>query len=105
MIHTDEIDGPVEYIRDLVEDIRTKLPDYELPSVDGKLDEILDACHELGNLEEGEPDQDNPVYDMLEDLGLSGLWNTYQQIDVGTANDLREAFEKIVKFHGYTVEQ
>ena len=104
MIHTDDIDGPVDNIRNLVEDIRNRLPDYELPSVDGKLDEILEECNELGNLEEGDPEQDNPVYDMLEDLGLSGLWNTYQQIDMGTANDLREAFEKIVKFHGYTVE-
>ena len=104
MIRTDDIDGPVDNIRHLVEDIRRILPDYEVPSVDGKLDEILEECNELGNLEEGEAEDDNPVYDMLEDLGLAGLWNTYQHIDVGTANDLREAFTKIVKFHGYQVE-
>lgn len=103
MIHTDEIDPPVDNIRETVKKIRKTLPEYELPSVDHLLDEIEESCNELANLEEGDIEQDNPVYDMLEDLGLSGLWDTYQTIDVGTANDLREAFEKIVKFHGYQV--
>jgi len=104
MIRTDDIDGPVDNIKNLVEDIRRALPDYEVPSVEGKLDEILEECHELGNLEDGEVEDDNPVYDMLEDYGLAGLWETHRYIDMGTANDLREAFTKIVKFHGYQVE-
>lgn len=104
MIHEEEIDGPVDNIRHTLEEIRNTLPQYEVPSIDRLLDDIETECNELANLEEGEPEFDNPVYDMLEDLGLSGLWNTYQHIDVGTANDLREAFVKIVKFHGYPVE-
>lgn len=101
MIHTSDIEEPVENIRTMVEKIRTELPQYELATVSDMLDEIEEDCNTLANLEEGEPDSDDPVYEMLEDLGLSGLWDTYHQIDVGTANDLKEAFTKIVKFHGY----
>lgn len=103
MIHEEEIDGPVDNIRETIKKIRNTLPQYEVPTIDNLLDDIEEECNELANLEEGRPEFENPVYDMLEDLGLSGLWNTYHQIDVGTANDLRDAFVKIVKFHGYSV--
>lgn len=103
MIHTDEIDPPVGNIRETVKKIRKALPEYELPTIANMLDTIDESCSELANLEEGDIECDNPVFDMVEEVGLSALWDNYKNIDMGTVNDLKDAFEKIMKFHGYKV--
>lgn len=101
---TDEIDNSVYDIRHAVQSIRDSIDtdgnDGDL-GIDGDLDTIENACDELSNLEEDDPDI--LVSNALDDMGLENFGEQWSRIDVGTANELREAVTRILKEHGYSV--
>lgn len=101
---TDEIDNSVYDIRHAVQSIRDSIDtdgnDGDL-DIDSDLDAIENACDELSNLEEDDPDI--LVSNALDDMGLENFGEQWSRIDVGTANELREAVTRILKEHGYSV--
>lgn len=95
---TDEIDNSVYDIRHAVQSIRDSI---DTDGNDGDLDAIENACDELSNLEDDDPDI--LVSNALDDMGLENFGEQWSRIDVGTANELREAVTRILKEHGYSV--
>lgn len=94
----DSIDDSVYSIRHAVQSIRDSIDTSE---IDSDLDSIENECDELSNLEEDDPDI--LVSNALDDMGLENFGEQWRRIDVGTANDLREAVVRILKEHGYSV--
>lgn len=94
----DSIDSSVYSIRHAVQSIRDSIDTSE---IDSDLDSIENECDELSNLEEDDPDI--LVSNALDDMGLENFGEQWRRIDVGTANDLREAVVRILKEHGYNV--
>jgi hypothetical protein len=95
---TDDIDNSVYAIRHAVQSIRDSIDTDE---IDNDLDEIESECDELSNLEEDDPDI--LVSNALDDMGLGDFGEQWNQIDAGTANELKEAVTRILKEHGYNV--
>lgn len=95
---TDYIDSSVYSIRHAVQSIRDSIDTSE---IDSDLDSIENECDELLNLETDDPD--DIVSNALDDMGLVDFGAQWSRIDVGTANDLREAVVRILKEHGYNV--
>lgn len=95
---TDEIDNSVYAIRHAVQSIRDSI---DTDAIDCDLDTIEYACDDLSNLEEDDPEI--IISNALDDMGLENLGEQWNRIDVGTANDLREAVVRILKEHGYNV--
>lgn len=95
---TDEIDNSVYDIRHAVQSIRDSIDSDE---IDSDLDAIENACDELSNLEEDDPDI--LISNVMDDMGLENFGEQWSRIDVGTANELREAVTRILKEHGYSV--
>lgn len=93
-----DIDSSVYSIRHAVQSIRDSIDTSE---IDSDLDSIENECDELSNLEEDDPDI--LVSNALDDMGLENFGEQWGRIDVGTANDLREAVTRILKEHGYNV--
>lgn len=94
----DDIDSSVYDIRHAVQSIRDSIDTDE---IDSDLNTIENACDELSNLEEDDPDI--LVSNALDDMGLENFGEQWSRIDVGTANELREAVTRILKEHGYSV--
>ena len=94
----DSIDNSVYGIRHAVQSIRDSI---DSDGIDSDLDAIENACDELSNLEEGDPDI--LVSNALDEMGLENFGEQWSRIDVGTANELREAVTRILKEHGYSV--
>jgi len=94
----DEIDSSVYTIRHAVQSIRDSIDTSE---IDSDLGLIENECDELSNLEEDDPDI--IVSNALDDMGLENFGEQWSRIDVGTANELREAVTRILKEHGYSV--
>ena len=92
------IDSSVYAIRHAVQSIRDSIDTSE---IDSDLDSIEYECDELSNLEEDDPDI--LVSNALDDMGLENFGEQWSRIDVGTANELREAVTRILKEHGYSV--
>ena len=69
--------------------------------IDSDLGSIENECDELLNLETDDPD--DIVSNALDDMGLENFGEQWSRIDVGTANDLKEAVTRILKEHGYSV--
>ena len=95
---TYDIDSSVYAIRHAVQSIRDSIDTSE---IDSDLDSIENECDELLNLETDDPD--DIVSNALDDMGLENFGEQWRRIDVGTANDLREAVVRILKEHGYNV--
>lgn len=95
---TDEIDNSVYDIRHAVQSIRDSI---DTDGIDSDLDAIENACDELSNLEEDDPDI--LISNAMDDMGLENFGEQWHHIDVGTANELREAVTRILKEHGYSV--
>lgn len=95
---TDDIDSSVYSIRHAVQSIRDSI---DTSDIDSDLDLIENECDELSNLEEDDPDI--IVSNALDDMGLENVGEQWSRIDVGTANELREAVTRILKEHGYSV--
>lgn len=95
---TDDIDSSVYAIRHAVQSIRDSIDTSE---IDSELDEIEHECDELSNLETDDPD--SIISNALDDMGLENFGEQWNHIDVGTANDLKEAVVRILKEHGYNV--
>ena len=95
---TDDIDSSVYAIRHAVQSIRDSIDTSE---IDSELDEIENECDELFNLETDDPD--SIISNALDDMGLENLGEQWNRIDVGTANELREAVTRILKERGYNV--
>lgn len=95
---TDDIDSSVYAIRHAVQSIRDSIDTSE---IDSDLDSIENECDELLNLETDAPD--SIISNALDDMGLENFGEQWRRIDVGTANDLREAVVRILKEHGYNV--
>ena len=95
---TDDIDSSVYAIRNAVQSIRDFIDTSE---IDSELDEIENECDELSNLETDDPD--SIISNALDDMGLENLGAQWNRIDVGTANELREAVTRILKERGYNV--
>lgn len=95
---TDDIDSSVYAIRHAVQSIRDSIDTSE---IDSDLDLIENECDELLNLETDDPD--DIVSNALDDMGLENFGEQWRRIDVGTANELREAVTRILKEHGYSV--
>lgn len=95
---TDYIDSSVYSIRHAVQSIRDSIDTSE---IDSDLDSIENECDELLNLETDDPD--DIVSNALDDMGLENFGEQWNHIDVGTANDLKEAVVRILKEHGYNV--
>lgn len=93
-----DIDSSVYSIRHAVQSIRDSIDTSE---IDSDLDSIENECDELSNLEEDDPDI--LVSNALDDMGLENFGEQWTHIDVGTANELREAVIRILKDHGYSV--
>lgn len=93
---TDDIDGSVFSIRHALDSIRNSIDTSE---IDSELDEIESECDTLANLEEDDPDI--LVGNALDDMGLGDFGEQWNHIDVGTANELKEAVTRILKEHGY----
>ena len=93
-----DIDSSVYAIRHAVQSIRDSIDSSE---IDSDLDSIENECDELSNLEEDDPDI--LVSNALDDMGLENFGEQWSRIDVGTANELREAVTRILKEHGYSV--
>ena len=92
------IDSSVYAIRHAVQSIRDSIDTSE---IDSDLDSIENECDELSNLEDDDPDI--LVSNVLDDMGLENFGEQWSRIDVGTANELREAVTRILKEHGYSV--
>ena len=95
---TDYIDNAVYGIRHAVQSIRDSI---DTSTIDSDLDTIEYACDDLSSLEEDDPD--SIISNALDDMGLENFGEQWNHIDVGTANDLREAVVRILKEHGYHV--
>lgn len=95
---TDDIDSSVYAIRHAVQSIRDSIDTSE---IDSDLDTIEYACDDLSSLEEDDPD--SIISNALDDMGLENFGEQWNHIDVGTANDLKEAVVRILKEHGYNV--
>ena len=95
---TDYIDSAVYGIRHAVQSIRDSI---DTDTIDCDLDLIENTCDDLSNLEEDDPD--SIISNALDDMGLENLGEQWNHIDVGTANDLKEAVVRILKEHGYSV--
>lgn len=95
---TYKIDCSVYDIRHAVKSIRDSIDSDE---IDSDLDAIENACDELSDLEEDGPDIIGS--NALDDMGLENFGEQWHHIDVGTANELREAVTRILKEHGYSV--
>lgn len=95
---TDYIDSSVYSIRHAVQSIRDSIDTSE---IDSDLDSIENECDDLLNLETDDPD--DIVSNALDDMGLADFGAQWSRIDVGTANDLKEAVTRILKEHGYSV--
>ena len=95
---TDEIDNSVYDIRHAVQSIRDSIDSNE---IDSDLNSIENACDELSSLEEDGPDI--LVSNALDEMGLENFGEQWSRIDVGTANELREAVTRILKERGYSV--
>ena len=95
---TDDIDSSVYAIRHAVQSIRDSIDTSE---IDSDLDSIENECDDLSSLEEDDPD--SIISNALDDMGLENFGEQWNHIDVGTANDLREAVVRILKEHGYSV--
>lgn len=95
---TDDIDSSVYAIRHAVQSIRDSIDTSE---IDSDLDTIEYACDDLSSLEEDDPD--SIISNALDDMGLENFGEQWNHIDVGTANDLKEAVVRIFKEHGYNV--
>ena len=96
---TDDIDSSVYAIRHAVDSIRNS--GIDTSEIDSQLDEIESDCDDLFNLEEDDPDI--LISNALEGTGLENFVGQWSRIDVGTANELREAVTRILKEHGYSV--
>jgi hypothetical protein len=94
----DDIDNSVYSIRHAVQSIRDSI---DTDAIDCDLDTIEYACDDLSNLEEDDPYR--IISNALDDMGLGDLDEQWNRIDVGTANDLKEAVTRILKEHGYNV--
>lgn len=94
----DSIDNSVYGIRHAVQSIRDSIDTSE---IDSDLDSIENECDDLLNLETDDPD--DIVSNALDDMGLADFGAQWSRIDVGTANDLKEAVTRILKEHGYSV--
>lgn len=94
----DSIDDSVYSIRHAVQSIRDSI---DTSTIDSDLDSIEYACDDLSNLEEDDPD--SIISNALDDMGLGDFGAQWNHIDVGTANDLKEAVVRILKEHGYNV--
>lgn len=95
---TDYIDSAVYGIRHAVQSIRDSI---DTDTIDCDLDLIENTCDYLSSLEEDDPDI--LVSNALDDMGLENFGEQWGRIDVGTANELREAVTRILKEHGYFV--
>ena len=95
---TDDIDSSVYAIRHAVQSIRDSIDTSE---IDSDLDSIENECDELLNLETDDPDI--LASNALDDMGIENFGEQWRRIDVGTANDLKEAVTRILKEHGYSV--
>ena len=95
---TDDIDSSVYAIRHAVQSIRASI---DTDTIDCDLDTIEYACDDLSSLEEDDPD--SIISNALDDMGLENFGEQWNHIDVGTANDLKEAVVRILKEHGYNV--
>ena len=94
----DSIDNSVYGIRHAVQSIRDSIDTSE---IDSDLDSIENECDYLSSLEEDDPD--SIVSNALDDMGLENFGEQWNRIDVGTANELREAVVRILKERGYSV--
>ena len=94
----DSIDNSVYGIRHAVQSIRDSIDTSE---IDCDLDLIENTCDYLSSLEEDDPD--SIISNALDDMGLENLGEQWNRIDVGTANELREAVVRILKERGYSV--
>ena len=95
---TDYIDSAVYGIRHAVQSIRDSI---DTDTIDSDLDLIENTCDYLSSLEEDDPD--SIISNALDDMGLENLGEQWNHIDVGTANELREAVVRILKERGYSV--
>ena len=95
---TDYIDSAVYGIRHAVQSIRDSI---DTDTIDSDLDLIENTCDYLSSLEEDDPD--SIISNALDDMGLENLGEQWNRIDVGTANELREAVVRILKERGYSV--
>ena len=93
-----DIDMSVYSIRHSVQSIRDTIDTSE---IEGDLNDIENKCDELSNLEEDDPDM--AVSEALDAMGLENFGDQWNHIDVGTANELKEAVTRILKEHGYSV--
>lgn len=93
-----DLDSSVYSIRHAVQSIRDSIDTSE---IDSDLDSIENECDELSNLEEDDPDI--LISNAMDDMGLENFGDQWSRIDVGTANELREAVTRILKEHGYSV--
>ena len=107
----DSIDNSVYGIRHAVQSIRDSIDTSE---IDSDLDSIENECDELLNLDgpafniyyvspHETDDPDDIVSNALDDMGLENFGEQWRRIDVGTANELREAVVRILKERGYSV--
>ena len=94
----DSIDNSVYGIRHAVQSIRDSI---DTDTIDSDLDLIENTCDYLSSLEEDDPD--SIISNALDDMGLENLGEQWNRIDVGTANELREAVVRILKERGYSV--
>ncbi len=95
---TDDIDSSAYAIRHFLQSIRNSI---DTDGIDSDLDAIENECFELLNLEDDDPD--SIISNALDDMGLENFGEQWSHIDVGTANELREAVTRILKEHGYSV--
>jgi hypothetical protein len=93
-----DIDSSVYSIRQAVQSIRDSI---DTSDIDSDLDLIENECDELSNLEEDDPDI--IVSNALDDMGLENVGEQWSRIEVGTANELREAVTRIFNEDGYSV--
>lgn len=94
----DSINNSVYAIRHAVQSIRDSI---DTDAIDCDLDTIEYACDDLSNLEEDDPD--SIISNALDDMWLENFVEQWRRIDVGTANELREAVTRILKEHGYSI--
>lgn len=93
-----DIDSSVYSIRHALQSIRDSI---DTDKIDSDLDTIENECDELSNIEEDDPDI--LVSNALDEMGLGEFGEQWNHIDVGTANELKEAVTRILKEHGYSV--
>ena len=94
----DDISCCVESIRGELRSIRHSGVE---DAIECELDSIESECDTLANLEADDPD--DQIDEAFADIGLGNLYSRWNSIDVGTANELKEAVTRILKEHGYPV--